>query len=160
MPIPNKSLNKVEDEEPIKCSDLSKGRYWVIGEGKDKEEKGSPPEMIRSDEDGEDNAFVSVFNITTYFKLNKMTILLKTCELITLINTTSQKVSFTSIQDFFLIILVGYLSLNQTPLIFLCYVRKTWMAWLIWLIEWFISLKLEKVTLFISRFLQVVFAEF
>ena len=35
------SLNKVEDEEPIKCSDLSKGRYWVIGEGKDKEKKGS-----------------------------------------------------------------------------------------------------------------------
>ena len=41
-----------------------------------------------------------LFNITTYFKLNKMTILLKTCELITLINTTSQNVSFTSIQDF------------------------------------------------------------
>ena len=139
MPIPNKSLNKVEDEEPIKCSDLSKGRYWVIGEGKDKEEKGSPPEMIRSDEDGEDNAFVSVFNITTYFKLNKITILLKTCELITLINTTSQKVSFTSIQDFCsdYISWVSFLESNSSNIFALC--EKN-LKGLIDLIDWMVCL--------------------
>ena len=60
------------------------------------------------------------------FRLNEMAILSKVCKPYNFESYNSLKFSFTSIRDFVLISLDVNLSLSQTLLIFLLYMRQTW----------------------------------
>ena len=60
------------------------------------------------------------------FRLNEMAILSKLCKPYNFESYNSLKFSFTSIRDFVLISLDVNLSLSQTLLIFLLYMRHTW----------------------------------